>query len=64
MQTTGYMIIGGEKVLVLCRQKRVTRQFKIRASGKDGNHFSDEECFFEDVPEELEHLRKGAVIEL
>ena len=64
MQTTGYMIINGEKILVLCRQKRFSRQFKIRTSGKDGNEFTDESIVFSDAPELLIKLKKGQVIEL
>lgn len=64
MQTTGYMIIGDEKILVLCRQKKYSRQLKIRMSGKDGNHFSDEEMMLDDLPDLLKKLKGGQVIEL
>ena len=64
MQTTGYMIVGNEKILVLCRQKRLSRQFKIRTSGKDGNEFTDESIALKDMPELLAKLKKGEVIEL
>lgn len=64
MQTTGYIIIEDAKILVLCRHKQFSRQFKIRKSGKDGNHFNDEEAFLKTSPEQLRKLKKGMVIEL
>ena len=64
MQTTGYVTIGDEKILVLCRQKRFSRQFKVRKSGKDGNQFTDESIALVNEPELLAKLKKGQAIEL
>lgn len=66
MQTTGYLIIGGQKVLILVRHKRYSRLLKIRKSGRDGQHFEDEEHFLS-LPENrhlLEQLLRGETIEV
>jgi len=36
MQTIGHIIIRDEKILILIREKRYSRQLKIRRSGQDG----------------------------
>ena len=64
IQTTGYVMVNGKKILVLVRQKKYTRTFKIRHSGKDGIHFNDEEYTFEKHPELMKALLNGEVVEL
>ena len=66
MQTTGYLIIGGQKVLILVRHKRHSRLLKIRESGRDGQRFEAEEQFLT-LPENrhlLEQLLQGETIEV
>ena len=66
MQTTGYLIINGQKVLVLVRQKRYSRLLKLRKNGRDGQHFEAEEQFLT-LPENrhlLEQLLRGETIEV
>jgi len=62
MQTIGYIQPNSEKVLVLVREGKTYRDLKIRTSGKDGQHFRDEELFFEDYPDRLAALKDGKVI--
>ena len=66
MQTIGYIKPAGVKILVLVRQshsrKATYRTLKIRKSGKDGTHFSDEEKFFNEEPEKLFDLLNGEVV--
>lgn len=64
MQAAGYMIVNNEKILVLCRQKKFTRQLKIRENGKDGGHFFDEEVALGGNTALLSKLKDGEVIEL
>jgi len=42
MQCTGHIIVNGEKILVLVRNRKYGREFKIRESGKDGQYFEEE----------------------
>lgn len=66
MQTIGYINPLGVKILVLVRQsnspKATYRTLKIRKSGQDGTHFSDEEKFLEQEPEKLHALLYGKVV--
>lgn len=69
MQTTGYLLINGEKFKVLMRTKKVLGDkfchyslFKLRTSGKDGNFFTDESIHLADNPELVERLKNGEVI--
>ncbi len=64
MQTTGYIEINGQILLVLARQKKITRQLKIRKSGGLGVHFIDEEIYLEELPDLITSLKNGDVIEL
>lgn len=64
MQTIGYLEIYEEKILVLVRQKKYTRQLKIRKSGQDGVFFEDESLYLQNNPEMLLRLKLGQVIEL
>lgn len=70
MQTTGYVIDGatGEKVLVLVRQNKDYRSVKLRKSGQDGEHFSDEEAYLnlndKKSRSEFDALKNGQVIHL
>jgi hypothetical protein len=66
MQTIGYVQPAGVKILILVRQsnnpKATYRTLKIRKSGPDGSHFSDEEKYLEEEPEKLRDLLNGKVI--
>lgn len=62
MQTTGHLIINGQKVLVLVRAEKYGRALKIRKSGQDGNRFEDEEFYFLEYPNRLQELMDGKVI--
>ena len=42
-QTVGYIMLDGNKIKVLIRQTKYGRSLKMRKSGKDGSHFTDEE---------------------
>ena len=64
MQTTGHIIIQRETIMVLVREGKHSRQFKLRTSGKPGTRFTDEEIYLSDNPEKLQSLRNGKVIEL
>ena len=65
MQTTGYIEINGQILLVLARQKKITRQLKIRKSGGLGVHFIDEEIYLKEYnPDLITALKNGNVIEL
>ncbi len=48
MQTTGYIIDKrtNKKILVLVRQSKLYRYFKLRKTGKEGNHFAEDEIVF------------------
>lgn len=66
MQTTGYIYNKrtGRKILLLVRQCSYYRALKIRKSGKDGVHFSDEENHLNEPEQKmlLGRLEKGEVI--
>lgn len=62
MQTIGHIKPNGKKILVLVREGKTYRDFKIREIGSDGQHFADEEIFFEDYPDRLKALKAGKVI--
>jgi hypothetical protein len=66
MQTIGYIKPSGVKILVLVRisnnHKADHVTMKIRKSGQDGKHFSDEEKYLEEEPEKLFALLNGKVI--
>lgn len=63
MQTHGYIIIRGEKIKILVRHRKYGRLLRIRKSGTDGTHFSDEEIFLEEYsPEKLALLKNGETI--
>jgi len=66
MQTTGYLIIGGKRILVLVQHKRYSRLMKVRKSGKEGNRFEDEESYLSQPEncELLDRLLQGKTIEL
>lgn len=65
MQTAGYIQIDGKKILILVRQSRKEyRCLKMRKSGKDGSHFTDEECFLSEYRDILDRLIKGAVVKI
>ena len=59
---TGYVIVKGQKILVLARQMKEYISFKMRKSGQDGHHFKIEEEYIGD--KSLERLLKGEVISL
>ena len=67
MQTTGY--IDNVKIKVLARTKKVPGDkscydliFKIRKSGKDGVHFTDEENYLRVEPDKVTKLLNDEVI--
>lgn len=62
MQTIGYINYQGEKILLLVRQNSYYRSLKIRKSGKDGTHFTDEEIYLCNDCELVDALKKGMVI--
>ena len=64
IQTTGYIVIGGKKILVLVRGRKYRRDFKLRHSGKDGSHFDDDETYLEEHPELVKALLDGEVISI
>lgn len=65
MQTIGYIVINNKKILVLVRISSIKANhvtMKIRKSGSDGSHFSDEEKYLETEPTKLNELLNGKVI--
>ena len=64
MQTTGHLVINGNKILVLVRHKQYSRQFKRRYGGTDGNRFVDEEIHLIANSQKLTALLRGQVVEL
>ena len=70
MQTTGFIIDStGEKILLLMRRGRkidkwcFETHFKLRKSGKDGIHFTDEEDYLNHYNQEaFNNLIKGETI--
>ncbi len=64
MQTIGHLIIHGEKILILIREKKHSRQFKRRRVGSDGPRLEDEEIFLSEHPDHVAKLKAGEVIEL
>jgi hypothetical protein len=65
-QSTGYIILQGEKMLLLRRMTSARHgytQLKLRVSGKDGEHFENIEVFLsEDNDKQISDLRAGKVI--
>jgi len=64
MQQTGYLKVNGEKILVLVRAKKYSRQFKVRRSGRDGTRYKAEEEHLREYPQALRALRNGEVVEM
>lgn len=64
MQQTGYVIIDGEKIKVLVRDKKYSRLLKIRLSGRDGREMTDEQEYLKDYPSLVTLLKGGASIDL
>lgn len=65
MQTIGYIQPHGEKILVLVRIANTNATYvsmKLRKTGNDGSHFSDEEKYLENEPGKLQQLIEGKVI--
>jgi len=64
MQTTGYIIEEKtrKKIKVLVRHSRYQRYLKLRKSGRDGIHLSDEEIFLNKNKDKLNNLKNGKVI--
>ena len=52
------------KILVLVRQSKFTRHFKIRKSGKDGVHFTDEELYLNEHLDKMNELKHGKCVAL
>jgi hypothetical protein len=64
MQTIGYIQIDSKKLLILVRQAKYARFLKLRKTGKDGAHFTDEELFLEQHRNKVEQLLSGQVVRL
>ena len=64
IQTTGYIVMSGKKILVLVQEHKIYRSFKLRYSGKDGFHFSAEEYFLRNHPRLVEALLDEKVISI
>ena len=66
MQTIGYIIDkrNGEKIKILVRQSKYCRHLKMRKTGKDGNHFTEEEFHLNEpaYKQQLENLKNGKVV--
>jgi len=64
MQTTGYIEdrSTGKKVLILVRQSKYWRVLKHRKTGKNGNHFTDEEDYLNIERDKLERLKAGETV--
>ncbi len=63
-QTTGYLKINGEKILVLCRINGWIRHFKMRKTGDNGVFFEDESYYLSDRPEVIKNLKLGKSIKI
>ena len=66
MQTTGYIKINQEKILVLIRAGKsynLSRYLKLRKTGKDGVFMVDESNYLNDNPEIVKRLKAGEIIE-
>lgn len=65
MQVSGYIQTNKYgKILVLVRSGKHSRYLKLRKSGKDGTHFSDEENHLNEESSILEILVDGGVIKI
>jgi len=68
MQTLGYIIVKNEKLLVLVRQSKFWRSFKLRDSnacvGQDGVLFENEQLYLEEHSQFIRQLKSGKVIRL
>jgi hypothetical protein len=71
MQTHGFIFYNNEKIKVLARTKKIPGEkfclyvsFKLRTSGQDGQHMTDEQGFLTDRPDLIEQLKNGETITL
>lgn len=64
MQTTGHLIIQGEKVLVLVRSRKYGVALKVRKSGGVGRYFPDESFHLNENPELTKDLLSGKTIRI
>ena len=64
MQTHGYLTIDNRKVLVLVRPTKWGVALKMRLSGSDGQHMTDEEAYLRENPVLARSLLQGATIRL
>ena len=66
MQTHGYIIDKKtkEKIKILIRQAKYGRHLKMRKSGTDGSHFTDEEFYLNEDKQQskLQRLKDGGSI--
>lgn len=63
MQGLGYLYNeNGEKILCLVRQGSYGRYLKLKKSGKDGFHLTDEEIHLRENKQKLERLKTGEKI--
>lgn len=64
MQSIAYLKIDNQKILVLYRHKKTSRQLKKRESGNDGVYLEDESRYLESDRTLLSELKSGKPIEL
>jgi hypothetical protein len=65
MQKLSHIIVNGEKIKVLVRQKNYySINMKIRNSGSDGDFLKAESEFLQENPNLLNDLKKGIIITL
>ncbi len=64
MQGTGYVVVEGQKILVLFRDSKTCRWLRIRKGGQDGSHLSDEEDYLNhrDGQKALARLKEGKTV--
>lgn len=62
MQGTGYVIVKGRKILVLVWDGKTARWLKMRTTGTDGGHFTEEEAYLSDNPQQVKRLLMGQTI--
>lgn len=62
MQQTSFLVVRGEKILVLLRAAKTCHYLKLRSTGIDGNHLVDESIYLEENDNLLQDLKNGKTI--
>lgn len=62
MQFSAFLLVRGEKILVLVRATKTRHYLKLRLSGTDGNHLIDESIYLEENDDLLQDLKIGKTI--